>query len=877
MKKAKTTIKLIPLLSAIISVVFAFIMGSAYSFPIMGLEYGTAHKSTENYLANQQYVLINNLKDSPILYEPGCYATDVTLQYAIDYEFDLRIRYSLDWLGDDLLDEELPTDNVELIFANRDNVIVDENYIYYINYDKTTNKPSGLPAGTKEISLIAGVEIVASSNEDYKDKALTLTILETDIKMRKTVSKYDDNHILYSDMEYERQVQTQTGIETITDYRESAKAWLAHKQSSTMEDAYIMVYNSRYKTEVGVPSPGHNSAYSKTLAEDNTTITATWNGGNRAYAGVGLYVITGSNPLILTAKVSGTWRKVGSSSIQQYDNNIRFNYSNGWVGNTYDNRKLFEIKDYNYIIPANTACYVKIVDSVEITTAGDYSVADLNEYKLVVNEIEINEDEESTFKYDGLVQDSKITSKTIKCPDVDDSKDNYKSENVTIINTSEYSNKLFEFIHNNQSTQYYSGDKLILINNTAEKKKVTLTYGINFHISNGATDLYYEEETETTTEKLKATKFTDTAYFRDDKEILTVNEEENKNIAYTLPGTNGKEEYIIAPYSSVTIRDASYSVDKNFQTYITTEYGGFDAWLDLNVTLAEENSDSTSSDMLLEMSFTEGVGTISAKNISNEIIKSFSVDINLKANRLMLAETSSSNPNAPNDWQATFWKYYSLNPSNKPVQNQSKDWQISHFYSSYYSDINLTLSEVGTTNTYNGVYSSIKSVELKPNESVDLLTFTINENVTEKEVKRNLILTSTVVVTESDLLTETITENGEEKLKYPAYFVTKGVENSYIVNNSGVACYIRFTESEASNTILENIIQDGDYFYYKSIVSPGQILKTTSTISDVDVLEVGSTYSMELLLFNRWGSSSEDENGNTIYSPIVENFNSMFN
>ena len=76
---------------------------------------------------------------------------------------------------------------------------------------------------------------------------------------------------------------------------------------------------------------------------------------------------------------------------------------------------------------------------------------------------------------------------------------------------------------------------------------------------------------------------------------------------------------------------------------------------------------------------------------------------------------------------------------------------------------------------------------------------------------------------------------------------------------------------------LNNVIKDGDYYYYNSIVRPGQILKTTETISDVEILPVGSTYSEQLLITNHWGSANEDADGNIIYSEIIQHFNSMFN
>ena len=38
-----------------------------------------------------------------------------------------------------------------------------------------------------------------------------------------------------------------------------------------------MAYNYRYNSDVGVSSPGHNSAYGKIIQEGETKITASWN------------------------------------------------------------------------------------------------------------------------------------------------------------------------------------------------------------------------------------------------------------------------------------------------------------------------------------------------------------------------------------------------------------------------------------------------------------------------------------------------------------------------------------------------------------------------------------------------------------------------
>ena len=95
MKKAKTTNKLILILSALLCAVFAFTIGITFASSAMVYNYGTNTLSTKAYLANQQYVVVNDTQNAPIPYSVGVHATEVALEYAIDYAFDLCVKYSL--------------------------------------------------------------------------------------------------------------------------------------------------------------------------------------------------------------------------------------------------------------------------------------------------------------------------------------------------------------------------------------------------------------------------------------------------------------------------------------------------------------------------------------------------------------------------------------------------------------------------------------------------------------------------------------------------------------------------------------------------------------------------------------------------------------
>ena len=880
MLKAKITKKIVPILSAIISVIFAFILGVTYCSSIINLKYGTNIKSTEAYLANQQYVVVNDLEKSPILYNPGVYPVNITLQYAIDYDFDLRIRYSMAWLDSEGNNSQLSTSNVELLFANRDNVIVDEEYIYYINYfeDEEGNRsPAGLPAGSSELSLIAGVEIVDSVNSDYKNKSLTISIDE--VKIHKAGVKYDDNHALYTGMEHEVVTKVDENLQGIkeTVVRESAKAWLTHKQSITsgMDDAYVMVYNHRYNTNTGISSPGHNSAYSKTTANGSSGVTASWIGGNRAFAGVGLYIITGSKPLAISAKVTGTWRNTSGTSLQQYDNNIRVNYTSDWVNPVQETNNLFETRDYNYIIPANTACYIEVVDSMEVTTVGvTYDVADLDTYKMVVSKIILNN---ITFAYDGFAYDAKITSGTIECLAIseNDERDNYQQKKYVVVSSSKYSNNLYE--HKSLAGgQSYNNDNLVLINNTSNKQSVKINYGLNFYASNGSTELTYDStDANSNTIQLRADSFDDDAYFKDKKQVPSNTAD---TTYYTLPYDENTQAYaktyLIAPYSSFEIESA-YGLTLNFQSYLDTVYSPRDVWVEIEATIDYVNSTTTNdvtSNLLVEMSVEDEVGTIKIKNSSNEIVTAISANISIINYKHMVATEVSGN--MPNDWQATFWRYYTK-VNNVPIQNESKVWNNEKtYYKEYYLTDDIILTEVGGTTTYKNSYSCTnKTVNLKPNESIDLLTFSYPEDADTDLLSSTLMLNATATASTAEDLNVKV----NNELKYPAYFVTKGVENCYIINNSQTSCVVRFADSGANADGLTNVIKDGSYYYYTMIVRPGQILQTSSTISSVEVLPVEAIYSAEYFIVdNQWGSKTENADGTITYSPFIQALNNIF-
>ena len=127
----------------------------------------------------------------------------------------------------------------------------------------------------------------------------------------------------------------------------AAQAWINYKNRTiTNAKSYVVMYNPRGKHDNGVPYPGLETAYKKPTV--STTINgepgqkvsgASWTGGNRAYAGLGMYVIVGdekdagghSRPLRISIEVAGIWRIRNTNGVIDAspqlisENSIKFN------------------------------------------------------------------------------------------------------------------------------------------------------------------------------------------------------------------------------------------------------------------------------------------------------------------------------------------------------------------------------------------------------------------------------------------------------------------------------------------------------------------------------------------------------------------------
>jgi len=253
-------------------VVFAFITGVTYCVTSLNLQYGTTPSSTSAYLGNQQYHIVNDTLTNPVIYGEGSHNFEIALQYAFDYNFDVRFKYEMKWSDNTTATNEI------LHFANRDNIIYDEQYIFLAN---------GINAGNGKVTIITGVDFVDTQDATYHKKTLTINI--TEVKVYKTQTTYANTHVLYKDV-----------TSSV-----AAQAWLNSKNRAASSSTYVMMYNYRRNYANGVPYPGLDTAYKKPFNTTTSTVSgATWLGGNRAYAGTGMYVITGTSTVKFEVEVA---------------------------------------------------------------------------------------------------------------------------------------------------------------------------------------------------------------------------------------------------------------------------------------------------------------------------------------------------------------------------------------------------------------------------------------------------------------------------------------------------------------------------------------------------------------------------------------------
>ena len=853
--------------SAIIGVVFAFIMGVTYCASSISMQYGMAEKSTSAYIANQQIQVINDTQFNPIAFGEGAHNFEISLQYSFPYGFDLRARYSLSWSKKAGETSAPSSDNVILKFANRDNIIYDQNYIYLA---------ASTAAGSGKITLITGVEFVNPTDENYFGRNLTITLNNNDVKVYKAQNSYSHTHPLVSGLATE---DVTTG--DIIYYSAATQAWLQHKKNSTATagtttDAYVMMYNQRRNYEQGVQFPGLNSAYKKPVVAEQYEITTgiepdqvttvyekdrvyapVWTGGNRAYAGVEMYVVAGSSDLQFEIQVEGIWRTSGNAD-SSYENNIQFNYTKDWTFERYsenllsEDQGLWEVRSFNFSVQAKKARFINILDSIEITSAGQQPTED---YRIVVRSITINPSSENktTFTYTEknpqYVQCKKVVSNS------NSSKTYYSQENISVINSTIYSNNLFNSLENAQ--QFYNGN-ITLVNNTNMDKIVEVELKLNYHISNGKTILYNDNYLRAVDliDRDEDSPFLSDDAFKSSADYATVNSlyyscsQESSSLSSVNQGTVQKITVKIAPYGSANVV-TEYSVGASLTTEILDLFDDiatgegkehnrieyYDVWTYLVPTIRDVTTTASQNhNVILETSTTETNTIVSVKNNTNSKIKGVRIN-NLAVRALEDAKfTQLTVEKAPNAWSSDYWKYYTKSGSDYIPVSQTEgapDYVANKYYlkTQAYSATGIVLTMLNSF-VKNSTTIENGTIELLPGESVQVASV----NTTKQ-----------VVVTGRANMIGTSAFNNVE-------IVNNGTNGAFIVNYSNSnSYYLRMKGAAVGTNIASNIgdSTNGYYSYYIGIVRPGQIIAISTTekltIGSKDLIAVSGDYSETIL------------------------------
>ena len=364
--------------------------------------------------------------------------------------------------------------------------------------------------------------------------------------------------------------------------------WINYKNRQTSSQSYVMMYNYRRNYETGLPYSGLETAYKKSANASNTVDSGnySWLGGNRAYAGTGMYVITGSTPVKLQVKVAGIWRDNNNADINQNnkdqegktiisENSIKFNYAEDWVHSSWDFTRLWETRTFDYYIPANSGYYIDILDSVEIISADRIATNLYDAYRLVTNSITINPGLtglENVFTYDETNADY-IQIQTLNSNNALSVTNSYADKprtGIDVINSSIYRNGLYESHVTAYDELQEFKTNINLINTTSQTKTVTVSYELYYIISNGSTDLTYEtKEGETVTAYTRADEYLNPPTVTD---FDVFNHSQNLYYSYSIKteqlGSGLKSKVTIAPYSSVAICE-SYQVNYQLRDEIT--------------------------------------------------------------------------------------------------------------------------------------------------------------------------------------------------------------------------------------------------------------------------------------------------------------------
>lgn len=896
MKKAKTNKNILKIFCVIFSAVFALVTGFTFAAKSITLNYGINPSSTSAYLGNQQYHIVNDTINNPIPFGDGIHNFEIALQYAIEYDFDVRFTYVLKWNGTVTTLEE---SNVILQFANRDNIIYDENYIFLAN---------PITKGNGKVTFITGVDFIDTTKTDYFGESLTIEI--TDVKIYKTQTSYAlENHVLTKDIPRD----ISGDILSV-----AAKTWIHSKNKETSATSYVMMYNRRRDYNQGVPYPGSNSAYKKPVAtktepkiENGNTAYytagyvygAAWAGGNTSYAGAEMYVVSGTSALKLTIEVAGVWRTASGNDVEDKniisENSIKFNYSKEWESVRWDNSYLWETRILKYEIPANTSCYINILDNIEIISADRLQAISYDQYRAVINEITINPNPDTnqtngeiTFAYYGAEAKGFISLGTVATnPHGDTIKSSIgygvAHKDISIVNNSVYKQNLYEAGITGYQKESGTGKTSIvgapapkfttnvsLTNNVGTAKSVTFTATLKYRVNNAVTNLR-PDESSPRLETSVAGGMSQLNAFKS-----------NGNYTYVAPvsladiGSTITTSVVVAPYSSVNIVD-NYAINASFQTSLLNTFDPadtqddqrtqsdnradlYDAWLYWDIELTNITDNSTNYGLNVETVQNGTNVSLYVKNNTNKIVKSATIsNVAVATMKKITADdfkaddptddyfTGTSVP--PRDWYASYWKYYTIENGvytqlTAPVEitgiepndefinsfpSGAKYYKLSHDYSSIGVETSSVVASEGFTKS-NTKFTGA-NLTLLPGESVQFATLTVESGVK-------------VRVVGSAKATDLTEINSME-------LVDNGKSTAYFINYSANLYYLRFNGSLSTGSNEMVYSASASDHYYVGIVRPGQIVPVKMTAKATTITKIEATGNFDVSKLSGWNET----------------------
>ena len=764
MNRSKAKLNKKRIVYILLGLVFAITIGVTYALPAISMIFGSSPASNTAYASGQQYQIVNDTIGNPISFSAGSANREVAIVYSYGYDFDIRIQYSLSWS-----DSALSTNNVILNYADRDSLIVDNEYIYH-------TEP--LTAGSGKLVLFTGVDFIDEEDADYIGQSLTIEI--ESVEIYKSQSSYSTSNPLYTN--------------TV-----AGRAWQRYKNSSDYTNASVIVYNMRTTTDNMVAHPGVESAYYKDIV-NNQVQTAIWSGGNREYAGLSAYIITGNSPIRVHTTIIGSWERIAETSLAVADNNILYNYSSDWTKLSNVDSTQFETRAYDYVIPANSAVYIELLDSIEITCLGPSDIGNYEFYRiqtvLQINGVEVTD-------YSDGIAEITISSSTLSS-----ASNNYAQSDISIINQSIYNPGLYDIF----TSGIQSFDTVVkLTNNTADKIRVN---SISFQ-------LVY-------------------TYFESNLSSYTIENRRTETASITLTPDN-LSSYISA-YSSVQILS-------NFQASLLNLLTNYDAWLEIKIVSIDYDTVTSTTNALSVLTTAEESGnntvfTFTVKNNSSDLISNITADLLVE----QLVPEYTLQESRPSAWIASYWKYYYLSSGEYRQVLDSDYWvagqsPTTNIYSLRYNNTNISISNATLYNGFtlaSGTQYTSSDLVLAPNETAKILSFTFSGK------------------TDNELIFTTSASGASTSANRAVSIVNEGTEYTYIINNSTSAYYIRFTGSIQTTT--PNIVTLGGYNYYIGALQPGHMLSVSmsaSTNISLSTIIASDSYSRNAIS-SQWGEEIAD-------------------